>query len=57
MLNNIVSFIRERYPYLLGFCVVEAGIYFFDGPTGNFTTGVLGLCLIWLFYGWISKKP
>ena len=56
MLNHVVSFIRDRYPYLLGFCIVEAGIYYFDGPTGNFTTGVLGLFIVWIFYSWMSKK-
>jgi hypothetical protein len=56
MLNNVVSFVREKYPYILGFCVVEAGIYYFDGPTGDFTTGVLGLFVVWMFYAWMSKK-
>ena len=50
MMTNIVSFIREKYPYILGFCVVEAGIYYFDGPTGNFSTGFLGLFAIWMYY-------
>jgi len=56
MLNNVVSFIRKKYPYILGFCVVEAGIYYFNGPTGNFNTGFLGLFTIWIYYSWMSKK-
>jgi len=56
MLNNVVSFIRKKYPYLLGFCAVEAGIYYFNGPTGNFNTGFLGLFTIWIYYSWMSKK-
>ena len=56
MLNNVVSFIRRRYPYILGFCVVEAGIYYFNGPTGNFNTGFLGLFAIWIYYSWMSKQ-
>jgi hypothetical protein len=45
-----MTFLREKYPYLLGFAVIEAGIYFFNGPTGNFTTGFLGLFAIWIIY-------
>ena len=56
MLNNVVSFFRNKYPYIFGFCVVEAGIFYFDGPTGNFSTGFLGLFAVWIYYGWISKK-
>jgi hypothetical protein len=56
MLNNVGSFVRGRYPYFLGFCVVEALIYYFNGPTGNFTTGFLGLFVIWIYYSWMSKK-
>ena len=50
MLNNLVLFVRDKYPYILGFCVIEAGIYYLNGPTGNFTTGFLGLFVIWIFY-------
>ena len=56
MLNNIVLFIRKKYPYILGFCVVEAGMYYFGGPTGNFNTGFLGIFAIWIYYSWMSKK-
>jgi hypothetical protein len=52
----VVSLLRKKYPYLLGLCVVEAGLYYFDGPTGNFTTGLLGLFTIWIYYSWISNK-
>jgi len=55
MLNGVTSFLREKYPYLLGFCLIEAGIYYFNGPTGNFTTGFLGLFVVWMFYAWMSK--
>lgn len=56
MLNSVVSFARKKYPYILGFCIVEAGIYYFDGPEGDFTTGFFGLFLIWIYYSWMSKK-
>lgn len=55
MLNNVGQFFREKYPYILGFLVIEAGIYYFNGPTGNFTTGFLGLFAIWIFYSWMSR--
>ena len=50
-----ISFLRAKYPYFLGLAVVEAGIYYFDGPKGNFTTGLLGLFTIWLYYSWIGR--
>jgi hypothetical protein len=54
-MNGVVSFLRDKYAYILGFAVIEAGIYYFNGPTGNFTTGFLGLFAIWIFYAWMSK--
>jgi hypothetical protein len=54
--SEVTSFLRAKVPYFLGLCVVEAGLYYFDGPTGNFTTGLLGLFMIWIYYSWISKK-
>lgn len=54
--SGAVSFLRAKYPYLLGFCVVEAGLYHFEGPAGNFSTGLLGLFTIWIYYSWISRK-
>lgn len=56
MLSGVVSFVREKYPYILGFCAIEAGIYYLNGPTGNFNTGFLGLFAIWIFYSWMSRK-
>jgi hypothetical protein len=54
--SGVVSFLQSKYPYFLGFCVVEAGLYYFGGPAGNFGTGLLGLFTIWIYYSWISKK-
>ena len=56
MLNIVTSFLREKYPYLLGFCAIDAGIYMLDGPGGEFTTGFLGLFAIWIFYVWTSPQ-
>jgi hypothetical protein len=55
MLNSVGAFIRKKYPYILGFCVIEAGIYYFEGSAGNFSTGFLGLFAIWIYYSWLSK--
>jgi hypothetical protein len=54
-MNHAATFIRTKYPYFLGFGIVEAIIYYFNGPTGNFTTGFLGLFAIWLYYVWMSR--
>lgn len=56
MFNNVASFIRRKYPYILGFCVIEAGIYAFEGAAGNFTTGFLGLFAIWIYYSWLGQQ-
>lgn len=55
MTNQAVSFVRSKFPYFLGFCIVEALIYYFNGPKGNFTTGFLGLFILWLYYSWMSR--
>jgi hypothetical protein len=55
-MSNVGLFLREKYPYFLGFCIVEAITYYFNGPTGNFTTGFLGLFAIWIYYSWMSKR-
>ena len=49
-MNGVVTFLREKYPYLLGFAVIEAGVYYFEGAAGNFFTGFLGLFALWIFY-------
>jgi hypothetical protein len=56
LLGSAASFLREKYPYLLGFAAIEGGIYYFNGPTGNFTTGFIGLFAIWIFYAWMSRE-
>lgn len=55
MLNSAITFVREKYGYILGFLIIEAGIYYFNGPAGQFTTGFLGLFAVWLFYAWMSR--
>ena len=53
---SALKFLREKYAYILGFVIIEAGVYYFNGPTGNFTTGFLGLFGVWLFYAWMSRS-
>lgn len=57
MMGNVASFIRRKYPYFLGFLIIEGGIYYFNGSTGQFTTGFLGLFTIWIYYSWMSRRP
>ncbi len=50
-----MNFIAKKWPYLLGFCIIEAGIYYFNGATGNFNTGFIGLFAIWCYYAWMYR--
>ena len=53
---NPITFLRRKYPYLLGFGIIEAMLYYFNGPVGNFTTGFAGLFVIWMFYVWMYRE-
>jgi hypothetical protein len=50
-----MNFIRKRWPYIIGFLIIEAGIYYFNGAKGNVTTGFLGIFTIWLYYAWMTR--
>ena len=52
-----MNFLRRKLPYFIGFAIIEALTYYFNGPTGNFTTGFLGLFVIWLYYAWMTRPP
>ncbi len=54
-MDRISNFVRQKYGYFVGFAIIEAGIYYFNGPTGNFTTGFLGIFTIWLYYSWMTR--
>ncbi len=54
-MSGVAGFLKDKYPYFLGFAIIEAIIYYFNGPTGNFTTGFLGLFAIWIYYSLMSK--
>jgi hypothetical protein len=45
----------SKLPYLIGFAIIEGGIYYFNGPKGNFTTGFLGIFAIWAYYSWMTR--
>jgi len=51
----MLNFLRQKWPYLLGFCIIEAGIYYFNGQKGNLTTGFLGIFTIFAYYAWITR--
>ena len=52
---NVVSFVREKYPYILGLAAIEAGVYYLDGPAGNFASGLAVLIAIWIYYGAVNR--
>jgi hypothetical protein len=56
MAKNVIAFIRNKYPYFVGFLIIEAGIYYINGPNGNFMTGALGLFIVWIYYSWTIRK-
>ena len=52
---STATFISTKWPYFIGFAVVEALIYYFDGPTGNFTSGFPLFFCAWLFYSVMGR--
>lgn len=55
IMTSTATFIRNKWPYFIGFAVIEACIFYFDGPTGNFTTGFPAFFLAWLFYSVMAR--
>ena len=51
-----MNFLSSKLPYFIGFAIIEAGIYYFNGPTGNFTTGFAGIFAIWLYYDLMTRR-
>ena len=54
-MSNTATFISTKWPYFIGFAVVEALIFYFDGPTGNFTSGFPLFFLAWVFYSVMGR--
>ena len=50
-----MNLVLSKLPYFIGFAIIEGGIYYFNGPKGNFTTGFLGIFTIWLYYSWMTR--
>ena len=55
MWNGLTLFLRREYPYLLGFALIEAVLFHFDGFAGNFITGLPALFALWVFYSLMSR--
>ena len=53
---TVVSFVREKYPYILGLAAIEAAVYWLDGPAGNFTSGLAVLIAIWMYYAAVNRQ-
>jgi len=51
----MLNFFREKWPYLAGFAILEAGMYYLNGTRGNFFFGIAGMFAIWMFYSWTIK--
>ena len=52
----MINFFRRKWPYLLGFAILEALMYYLQGPRGNFFTGIAGMFTIWAFYSWTIRN-
>jgi len=55
MRNDVTLFLRRKSPYLLGFALIEATLYYFDGVAGDFITGLPALFALWVFYSLMSR--
>ncbi len=50
-----MNFIRKKWPYFLGFAIIEIGMYYFNGARGNLTTGFPGIFAIYMYYSWMTR--
>jgi hypothetical protein len=51
----MMDFVRQSWLYIAGFAIAEAVTCYFDGLTGNLTTSLLAIFVIFMFYAWTSK--
>jgi hypothetical protein len=51
----MLNFLRQKWPYLVGFAILEVCMYYLNGPRGNFFTGIAGMFVIWTFYSWMTR--
>jgi hypothetical protein len=54
-MSSVSSFIIRKWPYFIGFLIIEAGIYYFNRSSGNLTTGLLGIFAVWAYYAWTTR--
>ncbi len=54
-MNLVVTFFYKKWPYFIGFGVVEGLMYYFKGTTGNFSTAFPIFFIGWLYYNWIAR--
>ena len=45
----------KKWPYLAGFAILKAGMYYLNGTRGNFFFGIAGMFAIWMFYSWTIR--
>ena len=55
IMNLVVTFFYKKWPYFIGFGVVEGLMYYFKGATGNFSTAFPIFFIGWLYYNWIAR--
>jgi hypothetical protein len=55
IMNGVVTFFNKKWPYFIGFGVVEGLMYCFKGATGNFSTAFPIFFIGWLYYSWIAR--
>jgi hypothetical protein len=51
----MLNFLRQKWPYFIGFAILEAGMYYLNGTRGNFFFGIAGMFAIWMFYTWTIR--
>jgi len=51
----MLNFFRQKWPYLVGLAILEAGMYYLNGTRGHFFYGILGMSTIWIFYSWTIR--
>jgi hypothetical protein len=51
-----MNFVLRKWPYILGFGIIEAGVYYFNGAKGNVTTGLLGMFAVFAYYAWSTRN-
>jgi hypothetical protein len=51
----MLNFFREKWPYFIGFAILEAVMYYLNGTRGQFLFGIAGMFTIWMYYAWTIR--